>query len=137
VPREPRRTGCVARLAATEAAPREARVLLAAELAAVGVPLDHRDAEAVLLVVSELVTNAVVHGGEPIELSIEIDDHRRVRLSVADGSTEKPDVTADRTSTVGGWGIPLVRRLAIRCGVAPRDDGRTGKTVWADLPLQV
>jgi anti-sigma regulatory factor (Ser/Thr protein kinase) len=127
----------VAQLEATDVAPREARVLLAAELAAAGVPLDHPDAEAVLLVVSELVTNAVVHAREPIELRIEIDDRRRVRLSVADGASEAPDVAAPRTATVGGWGIPLVRQLATRCGVSARNDGQAGKTVWADLPLQV
>jgi two-component sensor histidine kinase len=77
----------------------------------------------VLVVVSELVTNAVMHSGcapqETITLEATIDG-ARVRISV-----HEPDAFAQR----GGLGLRVVDTLAHRWGV-DRPDGRV---VWAEL----
>ncbi|MFI2783493.1 ATP-binding protein [Streptomyces sp. ALB3] len=71
-----------------------------------------------LLVTSELVTNAVRHGGGLTGFSAEITDDGLL-LTVADAST-LPPVTAERgpaTAAVGGYGWLLVRRLAKQVSV--------------------
>ncbi|MFE3518159.1 ATP-binding protein [Streptomyces sp. NPDC059166] len=65
-----------------------------------------------LLVTSELVTNAVRHGGGLTGFTARITDDGLL-LTVADASTETP-VTAERdpgTTPIGGYGWLLVRRL--------------------------
>jgi len=54
------------------------------------------------LLVSELVTNACVHGREPIRVRLDV-DQGRVRVEVEDGSPMTPDVQRpDGRSTMGG-----------------------------------
>lgn len=73
------------------------------------------------LVVSELVTNSVVHGpGEPITLRLvttadgdiagEVEDRGNGLVAIRDHDPEK---------TIGGWGLPLVDSLASEWGVHP------------------
>jgi anti-sigma regulatory factor (Ser/Thr protein kinase) len=87
------------------------------------------------LIVSELVTNAVVHGCEPIRLQLRI-DAGVLHIDVSDSDPGVDAVAApapgDRT-TVSGRGLRIVETLADTWGVAP--DGR-GKTVWATMPLR-
>ena len=81
------------------------------------------------IVVSELVTNAVVHGGGLVELRVEAHD-RRVRMSVADGSSVIPRRRdPDRT---GGRGLALIEAVATRWWI---EEHEGGKRVWAELPL--
>ncbi|MGP3753176.1 ATP-binding protein [Streptomyces sp. IBSNAI001] len=78
-----------------------------------------------LLVTSELVTNAVRHGGGLTGFTTEITDEGLL-LTVSDAST-LPPVTAERdpaTASVGGYGWPLVRRLAKRVSVTYLPDGK-------------
>lgn len=90
-------------------------------------------AEDILLVVSELVTNACLHGGGPDELRL----HRApklLRVEVTDGSAGDPSPrTPHRAGRPGGHGMFIVQRLCLAWGVVRQDDGGSGKTVWAEL----
>lgn len=81
------------------------------------------------LLVSELVTNAVVHARTDVTLRATI---RRgvLRIEVADGSPVVP--TPRRPSGLAGTGrgLQLVDRLANRWGV---QKSRGGKTIWFEL----
>ncbi len=89
------------------------------------------DPETVLLVASELVTNAVLHGAEPIELRVDLDD-RRLRIEVSDSNPD-PSTVAERERTPdrpGGWGLHIVASLTERWGTDRHDHG---KTVWVEI----
>jgi anti-sigma regulatory factor (Ser/Thr protein kinase) len=82
---------------------------------------------AVAVVVSELVTNAVRHGGGCVAYAFEAYDGQ-VHISVADGSSviprrRKPDGS-------GGYGLGLIEALADDWGV---HDHQGGKLVWVRL----
>ncbi|MFD7624841.1 ATP-binding protein [Streptomyces sp. NPDC059851] len=88
--------------------------------------------EDVLLMVSELVSNACVHAGGPSELVLRASSDR-LRVEVGDGSPEHPRRrTASDPALPGGHGLLVVDRLARNWGWDPRPDG-TGKTVWAEV----
>jgi hypothetical protein len=89
-------------------------------------------AEDVLLVVSELVTNACLHAGGPEELRL-WRNQKALRMEVVDGGPGEPAPrTPHRAGRPGGHGMFIVQRLCLDWGVI-RDDGRPGKTVWAEL----
>lgn len=93
-----------------------------------------RDAsDAVLLVASELVTNAVRHGDGDVELRIDVDGDR-VRLEVLDDGHVKVEVphVAPAPTAIGGRGLQLVRDISRRWGSGFDPAGRT--LVWAELP---
>ena len=92
--------------------------------------------EDLLLVVSELVTNAVVHGAEPIRVTM-VRVPERVRVEVTDGAAASsphgnPRPPADAET---GRGLSVVTRLAVAWGW--RASPGRGKTVWAELPLTI
>ncbi|MGW2516519.1 ATP-binding protein [Streptomyces sp. NPDC001617] len=89
-------------------------------------------AEDVLLVVSELVTNACLHAEGPSELWIAL-DNKVIRLEVSDRGTGQPAPrTPHRAGRPGGHGMFIVQRLCLDWGVV-RTPGVAGKTVWAEL----
>jgi anti-sigma regulatory factor (Ser/Thr protein kinase) len=85
------------------------------------------------LAVSELVTNAIVHGRGLIDVSLTRVDGR-LRLDVSDegahDATGLPAARGDRDD-LGGWGLQLVDRLAVDWGVG-QWGGRTH--VWMERP---
>ncbi|WP_149179652.1 ATP-binding protein [Streptomyces sp. TRM49041] len=86
--------------------------------------------DAALLVLSELLTNAVRHAGvagRPVETRF-ARMPCGLRIEVHDASERRPRPTAREE---GGWGLPLVAALATRWGVTGRAEG--GKSVWAEL----
>ncbi|MEY9878418.1 hypothetical protein ABH931_007945 [Streptacidiphilus sp. MAP12-33] len=86
--------------------------------------------EDVLLVVSELVSNAVVHGGGAVELVLDIDPTRLV-VGVSDLSHVRPAAReSEDPARPGGHGLLVVRRLSARWGTTPLPDG---KFVWAEF----
>jgi anti-sigma regulatory factor (Ser/Thr protein kinase) len=120
-------TSVSADLPADVTAPGRARRIVAASLAAHG--FDDLVEPAVLLA-SEVVTNAVVHGGGHARLGVE-HDHRRIRVTVSDASSARPrrlDLGLDATS---GRGVQLLDQLATRWGVDIHP--ARGKTVWFEL----
>lgn len=80
------------------------------------------------LLVSELVTNAVVHAGTPCELRI-CPDGDGVRVEVRDDDPSLP-VVGDHPDPMdtSGRGVALVRDLADEFGMRPVSSG--GKAVW-------
>jgi anti-sigma regulatory factor (Ser/Thr protein kinase) len=106
-------------------APREARHALRDWLATVSCPDQLR--EDMLLVVSELVTNAVVHGrSDPIVVA-SFDDGR-LRIEVHDEDRSPPIVTSS-SGPDGGFGIRLVEALSDAWGWGPTE---SGKRVWIE-----
>jgi anti-sigma regulatory factor (Ser/Thr protein kinase) len=96
---------------------------------------DHVDSLAadVELVVSELVTNAVVHGTGPITLRVRVIDGF-VSVGVQDCGLDVPHVHGADPSREGGRGMAVIAGLVNDWGV--RVDGDTGKEVWAILAGQ-
>ncbi|WP_240139054.1 ATP-binding protein [Streptomyces sp. MUM 178J] len=89
-------------------------------------------AEDVLLVVSELVTNACLHAEGPDELRVACDG-KVLRLEVTDrGSGQPAPRNPHRAGRPGGHGMFIVQRLCLDWGVL-RTPGAPGKTVWAEL----
>ncbi|MFC8915147.1 ATP-binding protein [Streptomyces sp. WAC05374] len=89
-------------------------------------------AEDVLLVVSELVTNACLHAEGPEELRVSL-DAKVLRLEVEDrGAGQPAPRQPHRAGRPGGHGMFIVQRLCLDWGVV-RSTGMPGKTVWAEL----
>ncbi|TDU02029.1 serine phosphatase RsbU (regulator of sigma subunit) [Streptomyces sp. 846.5] len=82
------------------------------------------------LVVSELVTNAIRYGQEPVQLRLVRD--RTLICEVSDGSNTAPHLRRARTFDEGGRGLLLVAQLTRSWGT--RQTAR-GKTIWAEQPL--
>ncbi|WP_300682946.1 ATP-binding protein [Nocardioides sp.] len=89
-------------------------------------------ADAVLLT-SELVTNAVCHGGPTIELSASLSEDG-VTVAVYDDGADLPIMSEARPSleAVSGRGLQMVQQVAREWGVR-FDRSRAGKTVWFEL----
>jgi hypothetical protein len=89
-------------------------------------------AEDVLLMVSELVTNACLHApGGPRELRLHWDG-ARLRVEVADASPVQPRLRPfGGAGRPGGHGLRVVDRLARAWGSQPEG---VGKLVWLEVP---
>jgi anti-sigma regulatory factor (Ser/Thr protein kinase) len=89
--------------------------------------------DAVVLLTSELVTNAVVHGQGPVHLLVHNDgDLVRVEVSDAAPGELSPTPAAPPDGQESGRGLLIVGAVAHRWGCQPR---RTppGKTVWFEM----
>lgn len=80
--------------------------------------------DAVLLAVSELVTNAVRHAPGPYTLEISIGDHA-VCIAVTDTSPVMPVPRAPQFDGTGGLGMHMLEALAGHVNVAPHQGGKT------------
>ena len=85
-----------------------------------------------VLLVSELVTNAVVHGGSRVSVVVSLPDEG-VQVAVSDegpGRPERLEPQPEPSELVDhGRGLELVRQLSDDWGVEPEE---LGKTVWFD-----
>ncbi|RAS65870.1 anti-sigma regulatory factor (Ser/Thr protein kinase) [Lentzea atacamensis] len=85
----------------------------------------------VLLVVTELVTNAYDHGLFAREVRLlRISEPCSVRIEVDDSSPEQPVLGRSRIDRHRGRGLVIVDRLSKEWGVIPNV---VGKTVWAEV----
>ncbi|WP_432840937.1 ATP-binding protein [Dactylosporangium sp. CA-092794] len=84
--------------------------------------------DAAEVVVSELVTNACLHGGGAIELSVRWHDPA-VTVSVVDGASVVPH--GPGPNGTGGAGMTIIEALTTRWGV---EDHQGGKRMWVELP---
>ena len=98
------------------------------ESALSGAGLGHLAYTATLLV-SELVANAVLHSGTPLEVVVRTDDDR-VRVEVHDGNPQLPVRKYYSNMSGTGRGLMLVERMAAGWG-SDRTPG--GKVVWFEL----
>jgi len=92
------------------------------------------------LVISELLSNALRHGGPLPGSGIRVAwdlDADTVRVSVSDGGgSTRPELGQPSPSTTGGRGLRIVARLSRRWGTLCDDEGTT---VWAEvlvMPLE-
>ncbi|MCX3058551.1 ATP-binding protein [Streptomyces beihaiensis] len=106
-------------------------------LAGSGVPADDPLADTLVLLVSELVTNAVVHTGRPAVLRMTVSDGGggesrggAVRVEVADTSARPPAPRHASGDAMNGRGLELVDCLADRWGWRPEG---TGKAIWCEI----
>lgn len=83
--------------------------------------------DTLLLCVSELVSNAVEHGGPPVVLQVG-DAADGILVEVLDGGGGRPEQRDPAPDAVRGRGLQLVDGLASRWGV---DHGRETTRVWA------
>jgi PAS domain S-box-containing protein len=81
------------------------------------------------LVVSEAVTNALVHAGTAIDLTVHA-DATHARLEVDDGSPHLPRERGYALTSTTGRGLMVFNGLTSSWGTAPR---LSGKTVWFEL----
>ncbi|AXG78122.1 ATP-binding protein [Streptomyces paludis] len=89
--------------------------------------------EAAVLVLSELVTNAVRHAHVPAGREVETRflalPGGGVRLEVHDACSRRPEVQDASPGACAGRGLLIVEAVADSWGVAGRDG--VGKAVWA------
>ncbi|MDH6109479.1 anti-sigma regulatory factor (Ser/Thr protein kinase) [Kitasatospora sp. MAP12-15] len=93
----------------------------------------HRFLDVGLLVVSELTTNAVLHGtprGRLMRLSLQV-DAVRLRVEVHDARADRsPVLRAATGEDESGRGLLLAKSLCLHWGCCPRLD--VGKIVWGE-----
>ncbi|WTW99613.1 SpoIIE family protein phosphatase [Streptomycetaceae bacterium NBC_01309] len=82
------------------------------------------------LILSELATNAIRYGSQPIRVRLLHD--RSLTCEVSDGSSTSPHLRRAATTDEGGRGLFLVAQFAERWGT--RYTSR-GKVIWAEQPL--
>jgi anti-sigma regulatory factor (Ser/Thr protein kinase) len=89
----------------------------------------------VLLVASEVLTNAIRHGKGPLVVQV-WQGPDVVRVEVVDhGPAEAVHPRERGEGEEGGWGLHIVQALATRWGVAPMGQG-PGKRVWFEVDTQ-
>lgn len=118
-------------LPATSEAPAIARHFVATTLDCVAHPTSMLDVA--ILLTSELVTNAVLHGTPPIELTVECVGHSS-EIRVRDQHPRTPTLKDPTPLDTGGRGMMLVDLLADTWGVAA---ARPGKETWFRLRSRV
>ncbi len=106
-------------------------------LAGSGIQADEPVAETLILLISELVTNAVVHTGCPAVLRMLLPDvpgpadaPGTVRVEVADSSARPPRPRHAEGDDTNGRGLELVDGLADRWGW--QHEG-AGKSIWCEI----
>lgn len=104
-----------------------------------GVPVHDDVLQGLLLIVSELVTNAVRHAAllSP-EVTVEVAiGPEWIRVAVEDDHPYRPKALESDSARTGGRGLLLVKEVTREaggeCDVAHTPSG--GKVVWAALPL--
>lgn len=81
------------------------------------------------LLVSELVTNVVMHAQTAMEVNVHV-GRDQVRVEVQDESDDLPIARLPANESTGGRGLQMVERVARAWGIERR---RPGKVVWFEL----
>jgi len=105
----------------------KARRLVAAALCSHARPETVHDAT---VVVSELVTNAVIHASTAVTVGLQLLPGGGARIEVGDASSWPPTPRRATADQPGGRGLILVDALSKEWGVSNTADG---KTVWAEI----
>jgi anti-sigma regulatory factor (Ser/Thr protein kinase) len=112
-------------LPATPIAARRARQVVAEQC----MSWDNDVVDTALLLTSELVTNAVIHGHSDVQLQV-ITDDGLLRVDVGDDNSRLPQRQPTDNDALDGRGLQIVELLATRWGV---EKEALGKTVWFEL----
>ena len=118
------------RLPADASAPSEARAFVTAQLSSTRLPADVA-AEDVVLVTSELVTNAVNAGGTTLEVEIRASPHQ-VELVVSDDAEGWPAPAAPQENDLTGRGLQIVDHLTHSWGTTRGTHGKSVVASWFD-----
>lgn len=126
--------------AAVDASVPQARHAVRDLLARQGVPVSEDTVQSLLLIISELVTNAVRHAAllSPT-LAVEVAvGPEWVRVSVEDNHPYRPSALETDHGRTGGRGLLLVREVTREAGGAcdVEHTSSGGKVIWAALPLK-
>lgn len=105
----------------------QARVFVQAVCRAVGVADDA--GELAVLLTSETVTNAFIHGRSSARLSVRAAGSR-VRVEVSDDNSRHPQPVEPDDQALDGRGLAILDMLAAGWGV---HDEPVGKTVWFEV----
>lgn len=109
----------------------EAPALARAALKDVLVGVDRAVVEVVILLISELVGNAVVHARSTARIRVDLGP-AILRGEVIDAGTRAPSMREACVDDDDGRGLFIVRRLSDRCGWSRLADG---KSVWFEIDL--
>lgn len=93
------------------------------------------DMDSLELILSEVVSNAVVHAQSEPEVAVRLLGNF-LRVEVTDDSDEMPEERTDsrpETMRLGGRGLHILDTEAARWGVTRRPGG--GKVVWFEVPM--
>lgn len=80
-------------------------------------------------VVSEVVTNAILHARTTFCVSVTVDE-TAIRVDVQDGSADVPVLKLYDPSAATGRGLQIIDAMADRWGVSMQP---SGKTVWFEM----
>jgi anti-sigma regulatory factor (Ser/Thr protein kinase) len=86
------------------------------------------DIYAIELMVSELATNCIRHGGTPFDLMIDLSS-KEVTVEVSDAGPGKPALRSPSPTDPTGRGLRIVDQLSHQWGVETSPD-HPGKRVW-------
>jgi anti-sigma regulatory factor (Ser/Thr protein kinase) len=91
--------------------------------------------DAAVLLVSELVTNAVLHARTPLTLQVKREADA-IRVEVRDWHAALPQPRRYNVDTATGRGLRLLETMASAWGMLKvPDTDQPGKIVWFELPL--
>jgi anti-sigma regulatory factor (Ser/Thr protein kinase) len=90
----------------------------------------HPRLDELLVALSEVVTNAVVHARAPVSVRVATVADGRVRVEVGDGSPALPHRRHFGPESAAGRGLFLLDRFTEAWGVSPANDG---KVVWFEV----
>ncbi|MEV4193087.1 ATP-binding protein [Streptomyces toxytricini] len=94
--------------------------------------VDQGVVEDIVLVVAELVANAMLHAGGPLELVLDA-TQSRLRVEVSDGDPTLPAPRRPHQPALpGGHGLFIVQRTSDRWGAERHG---MGKTIWAEFDV--
>ena len=109
--------------------PASARRFVTSELRGVLGPDDHPQRDEVVLIVSELVTNAVRAGAGSVEVELTVRP-RRLDLDVADDAGGWPAPRSASIEDPGGRGLAIVDQLADSWEAFAEDAGKRVRVTW-------